>query len=100
MFGLSEDHINQIVAIISSFQEVKKALIFGSRAIQTHKSGSDVDIAIILAEKNHEITNRISYFLNEETTMPYKFDIIDYQSISNVNLINHINNFGIAIFER
>lgn len=100
MFGLSDEHINQIVAIISSFQEVEKALIFGSRAIQTHKSGSDVDIAIILTEKNHEITNRISYFLNEETTMPYKFDIIDYQSISNVNLINHINNFGIAIFER
>ncbi len=46
MFGLSDKHLEEIIAVISSFAEVNESLIFGSRAIGNFKKGSDVDIVI------------------------------------------------------
>lgn len=53
--------------------------------------GSDVDIAIIGDEA------KMMYMLNEETTLPYFFDVINLEKIKNSNLIQHIESVGIDI---
>ena len=36
--------------------------------------------------------------LNEETTMPYNFDIVNYETITNEELTNHIDRVGVGLF--
>lgn len=45
-FGLVDGDLSSIVRAISSFEEIEKATLFGSRAKGNYKSGSDIDIAI------------------------------------------------------
>jgi len=87
MFGLKENELKEIKEILKR-ENVKTAIIFGSRAKGNFKKGSDVDLAIIGDER------KISYILNEETFLPYFFDVINLDKISNKNLLSHIKRVG------
>lgn len=97
-FGLRAEDIKQLRDIIFSFPEVHQAIIFGSRAMGNYKNGSDVDIALKGKNITHEIVTEIKYRLNEGTTMPYFFDVVDYDELQNEELIIHINQFGRVLF--
>lgn len=99
MFGLTQDNINQIVEILRQFPEIESALIFGSRAKGTYKNGSDVDIALRGKQVSHAAVIAVSAKLNEETNMPYHFDVLDYLSIANPDLVLHIDRVGKVIFD-
>lgn len=88
MFGLKQIELEQIKSILKS-SGIKKAFIFGSRAKGCHKAGSDVDIAIEGDE------TKVSYFLNEESNLPYFFDVVNINKIKNKNLLDHIKRVGI-----
>ena len=59
-----------------------------------------MDIALKGENLNLEIVTKISYRLNEETILPYKFDILDYQSINNIKLTELINRIGISLYKK
>jgi predicted nucleotidyltransferase len=99
MFGLKENDISVIVAILKQHRDVEEALIFGSRAKGNYADGSDVDIAL-KGRINFETVSRISYLLNEETVMPYKFDVLNYHTIQSEQLAAHINRVGIMFYQR
>ncbi len=98
MFGLLDRDIKYINKALEQYDEVEKAIIFGSRAIGNYKKGSDVDLAIIGDNVNRSIMYKIEDYLNEVYPLPYFFDIIQYNEITNENLINHINNEGKIIY--
>ena len=50
-----------------------------------------MDIAIKGAELDFDTISQISYLLNEETSMPYKFDLVNYHSIQEPALLDHID---------
>ena len=87
MYGLTAEELNQIVTVLRQ-AHVKKAILFGSRAKGTHKTGSDVDIAVFGDEK------KIAEILNEETNLPYFFDVINMETITSQNLREHIRRVG------
>lgn len=99
MFGLIESDIRYINSALAQFNEIEIGIIFGSRAMGNYKKGSDVDLAL----KGKDITSKTIYklsdLLNEEYPLPYFFDLIHYEGISNVKLKNHIDREGIIIFE-
>lgn len=99
MFGLREDDINAIRKILQKFPEVELALIFGSRAIGNYKQGSDVDIALKGISVNYNTALSISSALNEETLMPYRFDVLNYNTLLNQDLKSHIDRMGALIYE-
>ena len=99
-FGLRESDLEIILAILKEFPQVQEAIIFGSRAKGNHRNGSDLDIALKGPDLNLEISSSISYRLNEETILPYKFDILDYKSIHNSELTSHIDRIGKTIYLR
>ncbi|HEV2832283.1 MAG TPA: nucleotidyltransferase domain-containing protein [Hanamia sp.] len=99
-FGLKEGDIKSIISILQQQPEVEEALIFGSRAKGNYKTGSDVDMAIKGDGINLKIITHISYLLNEETIMPYQFDVINYHSIRNAELIEHIDRAGISFYKK
>ena len=99
LFGLTSDQLGQIIGLLKAFPAVEKAVIFGSRAKGTHKTGSDVDIAIIGTNLKSYVT-QISYQLNEELPLPYYFDVIDYASITHQKLKEHIDRVGVMFYTR
>ena len=98
--GLRQPDLDIVLSILDEFPNVKEAIIFGSRAKGNFRNGSDVDIALKGENINLEIVTTISYKLNEETILPYKFDVLDYQSINNNKLTEHINRKGISFYIR
>lgn len=99
-FGLNSEDINEILLILKSVPEVDEAIIFGSRAKGNFRNGSDLDIAIKGRNVNFYNISHISYRLNEETLMPYKFDILGYNMISNEELKDHINRIGRTLYKK
>lgn len=99
-FGLKQTDLAVIVSLLEKHSSVESALIFGSRAKGNFQNGSDVDIAIKGKQLNFDIVNQISYWLNEESLMPYKFDILNYHTINNQDLIEHIDRAGIEFYRR
>ncbi len=100
LFGLRAGDIENIIAVIQQQNEVQEAMIFGSRAKGNYKNGSDIDIALKGSGVNHITSGNVSHALNEETQMPYTFDVLSYQTISNKDLMEHIDRVGICFYKR
>lgn len=98
-FGLSVSDLQQIISVFKAFPEIEQALIFGSRAKGTYKKGSDIDIALI-GQNLDTIVTAISYQLNQELLLPYFFDVVDYNSISHLDLKAHIDRVGKTIYTK
>ena len=96
-FGFSKKQISELLAIFANFPEIEEVIIFGSRAMGNFKKGSDVDLAL-KGKINLTLINQLSRKLNSESTLPYKFDLIDYKKISNAELKKHIDSFGCKLY--
>jgi predicted nucleotidyltransferase len=96
-FGFKSGDLETIVQVLSKFPEVKKAVIFGSRAKGNYQQGSDTDMAIWAI--NNDKVLELSGTLNDETLLPYKFDVLNYDKIDNEELKEHINRVGIEIYK-
>ncbi|WP_292663978.1 nucleotidyltransferase domain-containing protein [Nitratifractor sp.] len=90
MYGLETQEWETIKEVLQE-ADTAKAILFGSRAKGDYRRGSDVDLAIIGNERE------VAYRLNEETNLPYFFDVIHLQKISNKALLEHIERVGKAI---
>lgn len=99
MFGLKESDILTIKQVLASYPVIGEAYIFGSRAKGNYKNGSDVDIAIKGENVSFNLIMDISDYLNEETMMPYHFDVLNYYSINNQELCKHIDRVGILLYQ-
>lgn len=100
MFGLKQEDIKTITAVISKRGEVEEVLIFGSRAKGNFKNGSDVDIVLKGENVTRDTILAISGELNDETILPYHFDILDFNTIQNEELIQHIQRVGQIIYRQ
>jgi predicted nucleotidyltransferase len=96
--GFKVDDLDVIKAILKKYPQVEQAIVFGSRAKGNFKPGSDVDI--VLNGNVNDIVTDISFSLNEDSLLPYKFDVLDYNSITNQNLLDHISRVGIIFYEK
>ena len=96
LFGLSPRSLKMIKDTFALFPEIKEAIIFGSRAMGNYKKGSDVDIAL-KGNITQETLVKIYVKLDQELPLPYKFDLVNYQSISNEELKTHIDQYGVSL---
>jgi predicted nucleotidyltransferase len=98
--GLRESDIDYICQLFKNTPEVEKAVIFGSRALNTYERGSDIDVAIFGDKINFNVVAHLHFVLEEESPMPYFFDIVDYTHLKHEELKKHIDKYGIEIFDR
>jgi len=97
-FGLKESDLDYIIKIIKYFPEIEKAVIFGSRAKGTYKLGSDIDIAIYGEKITFDILAKLHSLLEDESPMPYEFDIVDYTHSEHKEIKEHIERVGKIIY--
>lgn len=98
-FGLKESDLINISSLLMDFPDIEEAYIFGSRAMGNYTKGSDIDIAL-RGDVNFEMISRINFLLNEETNMPYHFDVLNINELQNNDLIDHIERVGIKFFDQ
>jgi uncharacterized protein len=91
-FGLSESTVNLIRRFFLQFPEVVEVKIYGSRAMGNYKKGSDIDL-VLFGNIEYDLLRMIYSGLDALPT-PYKYDVTDYNTISNPNLKDHIDRVG------
>ncbi len=99
-YGLSQRDIDEILKAFKHFPEIDEAILFGSRAKGNYKPGSDVDIAIKGHKIEHSCVAGLSYVLNEESSLPYFFDIVHLEQIAETELVQHIERVGKRMYMR
>ncbi len=100
MFGIRDEELRLIREILSKYDAVQEALVFGSRTQADCKCSDDVDIAIKGEQLTPAITKEIAYELNEETLMTYRFDVVSFDLLISDELKDHIENEGVCIYEK
>ena len=99
MYGLTEEVIQKIQAVFSNFSQIEKAVIYGSRAMGSHKNGSDIDIVFFGDDLHLDTTFRIEDKL-DELNLPYTFDLAIFHNIDNIDLKDHIERVGKLFYEK
>ena len=97
-YGFTDEQLKSTKEILEECSEIESAIIFGSRAMNTFKVASDVDIAL----KGKISLSTISALKSalEESTLPYLFDILDYKTIKEPKLKEHIVRYGKVFYVR
>ena len=94
-FGLPERTVNELLEFFKKKAEIQKVIIYGSRAKGTYKNGSDIDFAIWITDEGKLSSIKAEL---EDLPTPYKFDVINYETLTNEALKNSIDTDGIEIY--
>ncbi len=94
--GLTKEQNAVILREAERFEKMTRLVLFGSRAMGNQKHGSDVDLAVWGLDANE--TRKLKIRLNEYTSLPHKFDVVRFESISNPELKQHITDHGNTLF--
>lgn len=97
--GLSERSIRTIKEILEKYSDVREVVLFGSRAKGTFHAGSDVDLAVMNPGISEKTISRILSEL-EESSLPVRVDLVDFNSIANGAFIDHIRRIGILFYKK
>ncbi len=97
-FGITEKSYALLMELFTRQPEAEEVWLFGSRAKGTHQKGSDIDLAIKGSACNPGLALAIANQANEELPIPYQVDIVDYSSIDNPNLKDHIDRVGVLFY--
>ena len=98
-YGLKEETIDKINEVFSKYSEIKKVIIYGSRAKGSYKNGSDIDLTLIGENIKLELLNKIDNEL-DNLMLPYSFDLSAYKELTNKEFIEHIDRVGLVFFNR
>ena len=98
-YGLKKETVKKINAIFAEYNEVEKAVLYGSRAKGSHKPGSDIDLALKGKQLNLKLLNKISLDL-DDLLLPYTFDLSICHHISAPDLLDHIERVGKIFYKK
>ena len=97
MIGLLQKELEILTEVFKKFQNINEVILFGSRALGTYKKSSDVDLAI-KGDVDIQTVSKLKYILEEDTLLPYFFDVVIYNNIDNNELKKNIDKFGEVIY--
>lgn len=97
--GIKENYISIIQSILQKYSSIDVVKVFGSRAKGNFDVRSDLDMAAFGDDIKTEEMNMARLDL-EETDLPFAIDFINYESIKNSSLKEHINRVGTIIYQK
>ena len=98
-FGLTERDTEVIIETFATFEEIEEAVIFDSRAMGHAKRSSDVDLALKGKRLDLTTVTHVKFVLDEELPLPYFFDVVHYDALTNPALKAHIDHEGRTLYE-
>ncbi len=99
MYGLKEKHINAINGVFSTYLQIDKAILYGSRAKGNYRNGSDIDLTLVCDKLDPGTFSKIETEL-DDLLLPYKIDLSILHKIDNQALLEHIGRVGKVFYVR
>lgn len=97
--GLPPSVVKKITEVLARFPEVESVVLFGSRARSTHKTGSDIDLALTGGALDWRVIGRI-YDTLDDLLLPYRFSLIIHDQTTDPAVADHIARVGVPLFRR
>jgi predicted nucleotidyltransferase len=97
--GLSERTIELVSRVFDRHPEVEQAVLFGSRAQGTYKSGSDIDLALWGSGLTQKSLNRL-YEEFDDLPIPYEFSLVIFDNVKDPDVLAHIKRVGTKFYEK
>ncbi len=98
-FGLSQRTLDEMRAIFFRHSQVKKVVVYGSRAMGNYHTGSDIDLTMYGDDLNYDDISRIHGEL-DDSSIPYLVDLSVFDRLNNSKLQDHINRRGQVFYDR
>jgi predicted nucleotidyltransferase len=98
-FGLTTETVEKIVKILAQNPQIHSAVIYGSRAKGTYKTGSDIDLCIMAPAMDLSAKFKLETDL-DDLLLPYKIDLSLFHKIDNADLKDHIIRVGKSIYNK
>jgi predicted nucleotidyltransferase len=98
-FGLKEDTIERIAAVLAGFPQVERAVLYGSRAKGNCRNGSDIDLTLHGKDLTLSVISKIDQGI-DDLLLPYTFDLSIFQRLSDPDLIDHVQRVGVEFYQR
>jgi predicted nucleotidyltransferase len=95
--GLSPTTVNKIRATFADYPEVEKAILYGSRAMGTHKPGSDIDLTLCGADLTPALLAKIEQAI-DDLLLPYEVDLSLMAALRDPALLDHIRRAGVVLY--
>lgn len=93
--GLTEQELELIRSTCRQVAGDTRVVLFGSRAMGTHRNNSDIDLALD-GDVSPLQAERLAAELNE-LPLPYRFDVLALRSVTNTDLAAHITRVGVDV---
>lgn len=97
--GLEEHLAKEIIKIVRAHKNVDKIILYGSRAMDTFRRTSDIDLAILDKSWTSRDINLVKFDLNEHVKTPLKFDVVNFYELAKESLKENILREGRVIYE-
>lgn len=98
-YGLKPAIIEEIGRVFSAHAEIDLAVLYGSRAKGTQKTGSDIDLCLKGEALSLPLLLKIENEL-DDLMLPHKIDLSIFHELDNPALIDHINRVGLVFYQR
>lgn len=96
-YGIEEEVYHEMINIFKEIKEIEEVTLFGSRAKNTYRETSDIDLAIKVTEDSKKL---LLIRKLDEIRCALKFDVLNIKHIKNEQLICDIENEGIKIYKK
>lgn len=96
-YGLSEWTMNDLMSVFRRHPKVSKVILFGSRAKGNYRIGSDIDLALVGEDIDHEEMLRI-YNDIDDLGLLYKVDLLHYEEKRGMPIGDHIDRVGKVLY--
>ena len=96
--GIGKIEFGRLKEEFSQHPEIESVILFGSRALNNFRPGSDIDLAVVFRQPVS-----FNYWLGllskmDELNLAQKIDLVDFRKIKNKDLKNHILRAGITVY--
>ena len=95
--GLSSETLKKLGSVLRSHPSVEQIILFGSRAMNRHQHSSEMDIALKGAQLHFSNMLHLKSAI-DDLMLPYKVDLVIYETIQNKDLKEHIDRVGIVLW--
>ena len=99
-FGLRDTDITYMHDLFRQHPDIEQVWVYGSRAKGAHRPGSDVDLALIGPDVKRETVSHVHFILEEDSPMPFFFDVLCWNTLANQPLKDEIEQTGKLLYER
>jgi uncharacterized protein len=96
MAGLPQEATERILALLAEHPAIQRVVLYGSRALGRHRSGSDIDICLDAPEMGLGELLVLGAQL-DDLLLPWRIDLQLRHLIQHPGLLEHIDRVGIPL---